>query len=326
MSATVLDAGVDTWSPCWWLEPTSAAGRHLAEVCSLRSGGGGLYPEAIDGHRVGYYGSGLLWAEGHPGGDTLGRPADLLAVLDRLELALLDAGLPLPIGRRGEDLYGDRHEGFAGIRRLDSTVDLAVDSTPEGLAIMAGIAAVARDLPRSKSNVWWDGRGRVQTVALHGFAGGQLLGRVYDKGAEAGTADVGRLLRPEDQRRWAKGYRRGVEELTGQYVREKFVSRFAPLWRASKGVTVGGPIILAGKLAEAVERDELTPSQARILAGHLVLDGIAPVGSGRTRRRLRSMCREHGLVLADGVLEEVEVDLHSVLDAAMESDTWGAGG
>lgn len=294
----------------------------MADVCSSRSGGSALYPDPIDGYRVGYYGTGLVWAEGHPGGDKLGLPADLPSACDRLELALLEAGLPLPIGRRGEDLYGDRHEGFAGVRRLDSTVDLAVSSSAEGFAAMAGIAAVARDLPRGKSNVWWDAAGHVQTVALHGHGGGKLLGRVYDKGAEAGTAAPGRLLRPEDQRRWPKGSRRGVEELTGHYVREKFVGRFAPLWRASKGVTVGGPIILAGKLAEAVEREELSASQARILAGHLVLDGIAPVGSGRTRRRLRSLCREHGLVLADGVLQEVEVDLHSVLEAAMESDAW----
>jgi hypothetical protein len=326
VSAAVVGAGIDTWSPCWWLDPTSAAARHLADVCSLRSGGGGLYPESIDGHRVGYYSSGLVWAEGHPGGDVLGRPADLPAALDRLELALLEAGLPLPIGRRGEDLYGDRHEGFAGIRRLDSTVDLATDSTPEGFAIMAGVAAVARDMPRSKANVWWSPQGQIQTVAMHGYAGGKLLSRVYDKGAESGLAAPGRLLRPEDQRRWDKGSRRGVEELTGHYVREKFVSRFAPLWRASKGVTVGGPIVLASKLALAVERDELSPSQARILAGHLVLDGIAPVGSSRTRRRLRSLCREHGLVLADGVIAEVEVDLANVMEAAMESDAWGASG
>lgn len=319
---TVAAAGVDTWSPCWWLEPHSAAARHLAALCP-----GGLYPEAIAGHRVGFYGHGLLWAEGHPGGDRLGRPADLPGALDGLEAQLLEAGVPVPVGRRGEDAYGERFEGFAGIRRLDSTVDLRTESSAEGLAIMAGIAAVARDLPRAKTDVWFGTDGRVQTVALHGYSGGKLLGRVYDKGVETGEAARGRWLRPEDQRRWPKAQRRGVEELTGHYVREKHHQRFAPLWRASKGVTVAGPIVLAEKLAELVDADELAPSRARTLAGFLFLDGVgARQGSARTVRALRRECREHGLVLADGVLQEVEVDLGEVLAAALEGAHWGADG
>lgn len=314
---TTLSAGIDTWSPCWCLEPESPAARHIAASCQ-----GGMLPDPIAGHRVGLRG-GLLWAEGHPA-DGLAAPAALPAALSALELALLEAGVPLPIGRRGEDLYGDRHEGFAGIRRLDSTVDLAVDTAAEGVAIMAGIAAVARDMPASKTNVWFGEQGgRIQTVAIHGPSGGRLLGRVYDKGAESGTAAPGRLLRPEDQRRWAKGWRRDVEELTGQYVREKYVSRFAPLWRASKGVTVAGPIVLAQKLADLVVADELAPSRARTLAGFLLLEGLgAPQGGARTRRTLRRECREHGLVIADGVLQEVEVNLGSVLEAALETDAW----
>jgi hypothetical protein len=312
----VRAAGIDTWSPCWWLEPESPAARHLAALCR-----GGMLPEPIAGHRVGLRG-GLLWAEGHPA-EGLGRPADLPSALVRLELALLEAGVPLPVGRRGEDLYGDRHEGRAGIRRLDSTVDLALDSPAEGFAAMAGIAAVARDLPRSKSNVWWSADGRhVQTVALHGFSGGRLLGRVYDKGAESGTAAPGRLLRPEDQRRWGKGFRRDAHELTGQYVREKFVSRFAPLWRASKGVTVAGPVVLAQQLAALVQDGDLTATRAETLAGHLLLASVGLPVSARTRRRRRADLREHGLVLADGVLQEVEIDLGDVLEACMESDAW----
>lgn len=318
-------AGIDTWSPSWWLEPNSAAARHLAAMCTGRAGGGGLYPEPIAGHRVGFYATGLLWAEGHPAEGELAPPAALPAALDRLEHALLEAGVPLPIGRRGEDLYGQRFEGRAGVRRLDSTCDLAVGSTPEGVAILAAVAAIARDMTRAKCNVWWSGDGRrVQTVALHGHAGGRLLGRVYDKGAEAGTAPPGRLLRPEDQRRWDSRQRRGVEELTGHYVREKFVSRFAPLWRASKGVTVAGPIVLAEKLTELIDAGDLTPSQAEKLGGHLLLSAVGrPTAVSRaTGFRRRAQLREHGLVLSDAVLQEVEVDLHSVLEAVLDSDAW----
>lgn len=282
----------------------------------------GVLPEAIAGYRVGLRG-GLLWAEGHPG-EGLAAPATLPEALDALELALLEAGLPLPVGRAGEDFYGDRHEGFAGIRRLDSTCDLATESSAQGLAIMAGIAAVARDVPRSKVNVWWsqDGR-RVETVALHGHGGGQLLGRIYDKGVEAVSAAPGRLLRPEDQRRWAKGHRRDVAELTGQYVRAKHHQRFVPLWRASKGVTVAGPIVLAEKLAGLVRGGEVSPSQAETLAGHLLLSVVGlPGQSPSTRQRRRRALRDHGLVVADGVLQEVEVNLHDVLEACLETDAW----
>lgn len=286
----------------------------------------GMLPEPIGGHRVGLRG-GLLWAEGHPSDDGLARPADLPAALDRLERELLEAGVPLPVGRRGEDLYGEQFEGFAGIRRLDSTVDLQIPgSSAAGLALMAAVAAVARDMPRSKCNVWWDSTGRnVQTVALHGYNGGRLLGRVYDKGAESGTAPPGRLIRPEDQRRWAKGHRRGVEELTGHYVRRQFAQRFAPLWQASKGVTVAGPIVLAEKLKGLVDAGELAPSQAETLAGHLLLPNL-PGLSASTRQRRRRQLREHGLVLADGVLQEVEIDVADVLEHALETELWGLDG
>lgn len=280
------------------------------------------------GHRVGWHASsGLLYAEGHPNPDGLGRADDLPDVLDRLELELASADVPVPIGRRGQDAYGQRFEGFGGIRRLDSTVDLDVASAPEGIAIMAGVAAVAAGLPRMKANVWFGPGSKVQTVAMHGYAGGRMLGRFYDKGAESGTAPPGRLLRPEDQRRWAKAERRGVEELSASYVRQKFVGRFAPLWKASKGVTVGSPLVLAGQLAELQDAEELSHRQAESLAGFLLLDGAGAYrGPGRTRRRRRAELRDHGLVLADGVIQEVEVDLNGVLEAALESEAWGGQG
>lgn len=324
----VCSVGIDTWSPSWWLEPESAAARHLTALATERAARGRLLPEAIASHRIGWHGaSGLLYAEGHPNGEGLARPAELPGALDRLELALLDAGVPLPVGRHGVDVYGQQFEGFAGIRRLDSTCDLATESTAEGLAIMAGVAAVARELARTKANIWYGQSGHIETVGLHGYGGGRLLGRFYDKGAESSTAAPGRLLRPEDQRRWGKRERRDVAELTGTYVRQQFVGRFAPLWHAAKGVTVGGPLILAGKLRELVDADELSAAQAETLAGHLVMQAVGlPGQSGSTRRRRRAQLRRHGLVLADGVLQEVEVDLGQVLEACMDSEVWGAGG
>jgi hypothetical protein len=36
--------------------------------------------------------------------------------------------------------------------------------------------------------------------------------------------------------------------------------------------------------------------------------------------------RELGVLLADGVLEEVEVDVHAVMECALDSPVWGAQG
>ncbi|HEV2821381.1 MAG TPA: hypothetical protein VGW11_12840, partial [Solirubrobacteraceae bacterium] len=276
--------------------------------------------------------SGMLYAEGHPSPDGLCAPGKLAASQDALVAALLAADVPLPNGRSADVWLGPgdavRESGFAGVRRLDSTLDLKVSSSAEGLAIMAGVAAVARDAPRGMADVWFaaDGSG-VETVYFRGPAGKKVLGRWYDKGREAATAPRGTLLRPEDQRRYVKGTRRDVTELSASYVRGKFHQRFYPLYQASKGVTVAGPIVLAEKLAQAVEDGELTATQAEKVAGHLLLQAVADRSSNgvssRTRRRRRAVARELGLVLADGVLQEVEVDLHDVLDQCMDAGAWG---
>jgi hypothetical protein len=47
-------------------------------------------------------------------------------------------------------------------------------------------------------------------------------------------------------------------------------------------------------------------------------------GARNTRWRLRRTAEEAGLVLADGVMQEVEVDLGSVLEDVLESEAWTA--
>lgn len=84
----------------------------------------------------------------------------------------------------------------------------------------------------------------METVELKDRGGRKTLGRLYDKGAASGQAERGRLIRPERQDRFARVARRDVTELTVAYVRERFQRRFLPLWKASKGVTVAGPINL----------------------------------------------------------------------------------
>jgi hypothetical protein len=125
----VVQAGVDTWSPCWYLR----ADRHAAaDLDSMVAGSrGGLLPDVVDGHRVGWMSDlQLLWAEGKAAGDAVLPPVDVLARYSSLVAALLQRGVPVPSGlARSEFVHPglpglDEEAGSGGLRRLDLTVDL----------------------------------------------------------------------------------------------------------------------------------------------------------------------------------------------------------
>jgi hypothetical protein len=328
MALSVIAAGVDTWSPCWYLREGSAAERAIESLANVRAKRGRVMSESIQGHRIGWFASErMLYAEGHPGGENLGCPDDLPQVLEELAGGIVDYGIPLPDGLTLDPwLVDERRPGFAGVRRVDATCDLAFDVGGEGMAVLAGVAAM--DLPRVQRAIRYQPGGTaVETVAYHGHGGRKMLARWYDKSVESGCGPRGTLVRPEDQRRYELMSRRSAEELTSSYVRGSFQRRFVPLWQATRGVIVGGPTVLARELVEAVEGGEITYAQAERMAGYLTLDRAGqPRMPARTRRRRRGEARKLGLVLADGVLEEVEVDLHDVLDQVLESEVWGARG
>jgi hypothetical protein len=327
----VMRAGIDTAGLCWYVPVDSPAGLALDEMASVPTKRGYLLPDSVGGQRVGWNrGAGMLWTEGHPSPEGLCAAADFPASREELVKAMVDHGIPVPPGvsadlwELGDDLATpNRQAGFAGVRRLDTTLDLCCPPA-EGLAVLAGVAAVARDAARVKAQVRYseDGTG-VETVYFHGPAGRKVLSRWYDKGREAGIAPPGGLVRPEDQRWYAKGMRREVEEFSPTYVRGNFQRKHAALYKASKGVIVAGPIVLAQKLAEHVEQGELSAPQAHDLAGFLLMDAVRVPGSRATAARRRAAIRELGLVLADGVLQEVEVNLHDVLEQCMDASAWG---
>ncbi len=331
----IAQAGIDSWSPAWYVDRESMAARMLDELAHVPSARGTLMPESIAGHRVGWVASsGLLYAEGRPGGDDgLLSPEKLPQALQGLVEAMLAADVPVPNGVMRVESFGDdgalpqfpQQDGFAGVRRFDSTVDVDTGSRARGLAILAGVAGVATSATRAQAEVRFakDGSGTVETVYLRGYSGVKVLGRWYDKGLESvGPGRRGLLIRAEDQRRFPKGHRRAVEELSAEYVRSKFCDRFLPLWQATKGVTVAGPLVLAGRVAEYVAEGELSVGQAELLTGYLLLSrrGVKPRRTVMYDRRKR--LRELGLVVADGVLEEVEVDLHEVLEQALDGAVW----
>jgi len=323
----VTAAGVDTWSPSWYVHPEGEAARWLSEHATVPSKRGSrLLADEPLGYRVGWFPMGLLFAEGHPGGSGELCPADELpARFAELREALWALGVPVPVGQRAFWHAGSESEGFAGFRRCDATVNVAMPGRAQGLAVLAGIAAAVRDSP-GKAEVFYGPDRGVETVALLGHAGKRMLGRWYDKALEAAIGGRGTVIRGEDQRRWSKQDRREVEDLGADALRSGFQRRFFPLYKAAKGVTVAGPLVLAEKLYALADQGELSRREAEALMGHVcmaVVGGRRGVGvSRRTMYRREARIREFGLHLADGVLEEVEVDVGDVLEQALETDAW----
>ena len=93
----VTDAGVDTWSICWYLGPDSAAERAAKALMSVPAPRGRLLPESVAGHRVGLFGSErMLYAEGHPAEGRLAKPVDLPPSFEQVVSGLQDRGILPP--------------------------------------------------------------------------------------------------------------------------------------------------------------------------------------------------------------------------------------
>ena len=325
----VTAAGVDTWSPAWYANPDDLerTARELTTVAGPL--GSRLIPYQLDGHRVGWFRDGLVFAEGHPRGDGLASADSLIPRALQLQEAIAEAGIPISPRERPLRSLGATSTGVAGLRRLDSTVNLRMSTRAEGLAALAGVAALVRDSP-GKAEVFYGPDRGVETVYLRGHAGKRILGRWYDKGLEAALAPRGLMLRVENQQRWPKASRRDVEDVDSLSLRAGLQKRFYTVWQASKGVRVAGPAVIYEKLVEAVESGQISPREAEALAGHVALTVVAGrrgagVSKSTMYRRERS-ARELGLVLADGVLEEVDVDLGAILEEVMDTDAWDRAG
>lgn len=370
MPVKVEGAGVDTWSPAWYVGEDSPAARALDALATVPTRRGKLVADPILGHRIGWVPAArLAFAEGHPaeavGTEGLLSPDLLPEALWRVWDACTDYGLLLPEGlpvgplRVGPvEVREDGRPGFAGVRRCDATVDLRFDSSAEGLAFLQGVAAIG--MPRAKQAVWRDVGGAydqvadyarqeafangcdeladtpreiralasrpIETVAFYGHGGHKMLARVYDKSVEASLGRRGTLIRPEDQRRYTKGTRRGVDELHAAYVRNQFHRRFVPLYQASEGIKVGGSEAIAAKLGELVDDGVITIRQAERILGYAGLEQAGVWrGDRRTYFRRRAELREAGLVLDDLGIDQVEVDVAAVLEQALEAEAWGRG-
>lgn len=325
------EAGIDTWSPSWYVDPHSDRFHAFVERCPVPAARGArMMTEAVAGYRVGAFPSGLVFAEGHPAGPGSLCPVQLLPVRGlELQEQLLAVGAPVETRELGFGRISSESEGFAGLRRVDATANIDMGSRGALNAALVSVAAVVRDLP-GQVRVQWNGR-EVGTVWLLGYAGARVLGRAYDKTAEmlarGQRPSVEAMLRLEDQRRWPKTARPDLDDLTPEAVGHRFKRRFQPLYRATEGVKVTGLLGAGERLADAVASGELTREQARVYAGDLLFQACGrSIGvPARTQRRSRSALRELGLVLSTGDLQEVEFDLSDVLEACMDGPVWGEG-
>jgi len=318
----VIAAGVDTWSLCWYLadeSPGQRAAESLAVIPAPRSR---LFDGELEGHKILWFpGPRMLAVEGHPGGDERLAPVtDLPAIAERLVGGLEDLGVRVPT-----ELARPDRAGFGGVRRIDLTCDIERTAVV-GRSILNCVAAVEPP-GQIRSDVYRSKSGRaIETVAWRG--GRRTVGRVYDKGVERGDGRHGRgeLVRFEDQRRFDKSARPGVDALVDGYARTLFTNRFDALRAATRGVTVTTIEGAGQRVEQLVQAGELTPAQGKKLLGHLVLDSMGiELGSRTTRWRDRKLARAGGLILADGVLQEgQEVDLSGELDEVFDTAFTGA--
>lgn len=293
MSSGVIEAGVDTWRLLF--KTTRSHGDELSKLGPLTA----HWMPALS----------LYCIEGHPTASGL-CPGDELALrYDEV--------------RRVLDCEPGTYE-FRGLSRLDCTSTYRFPDGRAGLAFLGGMAAL--DWPRLKPVVWGKPPETVGLTARN--SRGRLLARGYDSGLLRGTHERGVAIRLEDQRRYPSGKRPSQDAFCATYVRERFHSRFAPLYKSAKGVKVAGLPVLATRIAAMLDAGELTYREAERIGGALVIElgGAAGHYSRRTHYRRRAELREHGLVLADDFYVPVEVDMGDVLEACLDSPLWGRDG
>jgi hypothetical protein len=260
-----------------------------------------------------YPGPGVLAVEGHPGGaeGVLAPPDVVPAYVDRLR-ELLGA-------------WGIAWDRVLGVSRCDGTVSLGYDVPSDGLAVLSALAAL-EPTGRLKRASYRAGDG-LETVYVV-TPKGRVRGRWYDAGVRHGTADRGRKIRGEDQRRYDRHARRPlVEAISTGSVRQAFQERFVTLAKATEGVTVATLPVIVNKLADRVERKAMKVGDAERALAFAVFSsaGRRGVYKAYARSRRRELLREHGLAVLDGELDPVQVDVSAVLEAALDRGVWGHG-
>ncbi len=76
---------------------------------------------------------------------------------------------------------------------------------------------------------------------------------------------------------------------------------------------------LCERVEQLVQEGAMTPAQGQKLVGSVMLDSAGiELGSRTTRWRHRKQLRHDGLILADGTLQDGEIDLSGELDEVFD--------
>jgi hypothetical protein len=254
-----------------------------------------------------YPATSLLAVEGHPSGQkgVLARGDDLPGWWDDL--------------REAFHLRGVEVDGRVGVARCDGTV--TGSCTPQaGAAVLAGVASIVP--PRFKVETYRSRRA-IETV-YYVTENGRKRARAYDAASVHELAEPLSRIRFEDQRQYDRQARRpDASTVTTANVRDAFRDRWGTLLKATKGVHVTTIPVAVDRLGVMYETGELTWSKAERAAGALLLlrSGARPAERTMEWRRRKELA-ELGLVLVEGELEEVDVDLSAAVEAMVEESVW----
>ena len=314
MTVRPVEAGVDTFRVATYLgDERSLRALRQPGLTTRPARGGALLVGPQDGvcwplpatRALFYPSTSLLAVEGHPSGEAgvLAAPDDVPSWCDELREAL--------------HLHGVRVDDRLGVARCDAAVTIETQPA-EGRALLAGVAAL---VPARAKLETFRSAAAIETV-YHVSDRVRKLARVYDSGRAYETADPLTRLRAEDQRRSDRPARRvDARTVTTANVRQAFSDRWDVLRRA-RGVTVATVPVVVDKLGVAVETGATSYARAEQALGYTLLSRSGVDVPERTARRRRALLRELGVVLLEGELEPVEVDVASTFDAMCDEAVW----
>jgi hypothetical protein len=235
--------------------------------------------------RWGAYPDGLSYCEGRVAAMLDGDDAHYLASAAQL----VDAA----------DVFADtlgapREQVLVG--RLDLASELRFADGAEGRAFLVGAAAI--DVPWLKTGTEGGKRSGLETVYWRTTNGRSVVLRLYDKGVESGTADAGKWLRGERQRRFRKGRELQAVAALELELRSMYVGReLAKLAVSDVEVTVcdtPAAIELLGRLASTGDISAMTRDA---LTGFLVWGGLRSDYARPTWYRRWAALRELGIAV-----------------------------
>lgn len=294
--------GIDTLMLRW--RPDASAYESFRDTGNVAVMAGGrlqrTLPE-LPGVQVGVYPDGLVTAEARlavmldgPTSHELVTSLHLRDAVDRLRPHLERAVLS--------------ELDDAAVGRIDVAGELRFADGADGAALIAAGAVV--DVPRCETTVYGLKGSRISGVTYRRLNGRSVLGRLYDKGLEAGTHERGERVRFERQMRARKSREQTVDVVAAEQVEGRLIELLAPF--ADAGTVVVSPTAIAAVqvLQHRVSRGEMAWTQAARLTWFVMAGADArSLMSERAYYRAAGELRRAGVTVGQLGVDAVEVPL-----------------